>query len=195
MRAAVYHRVSTLDQDPELARDELRGFCARIGAEITLDVEETASGALNSRPGLQRVLKAAARGKVDVVVVWKLDRFGRSSLDLLTNIRALTDAGCRFVTTSQGLDIKPGGDAISTLLLTVLAGVAEFERELIRERTRMGLDRARKRGVQLGRPTKAIDWDRVHALRAEGLSWKRIGAELGEPEATIRQGYVRRMRT
>lgn len=191
VRAAVYHRVSTLDQDPELARSELRGACARMGADVALEVEETASGALNNRPGLQRVLRAARRGEVDVVVVWKLDRFGRSALDVLTNIRALTDAGARFVATSQGLDVKPGGDALSTLLLTVLAAVAEFERDLIRDRTRLGLERARKRGKKLGRPRVEVDIAGVAALRSEGLSWKRVADALGVPEATLR-GAVRR---
>lgn len=191
MRAAVYHRVSTLDQDPELARGELRGLCARIGADVVLDVEETASGALNNRPGLQRVLKAARQGKVDVVVVWKLDRFGRSALDVLANIQSLTDAGVRFIASSQGLDVKPEGDAMSKLMLTVLAAVAEFERDLIRDRTRLGLQRAKARGKTLGRPRRALDLDRVRALRAEGLSFKRVGAELGVPESTIRKALSR----
>ena len=82
------------------------------------------------------------RGDVDAVVVWKLDRWGRSALDVLANIQALADAGVRFVAVTQGLDVKPSGDAMSRLLLTVLAAVAEFERDLIRERTLLGLARA-----------------------------------------------------
>ena len=137
LKAALYHRVSTLDQDPALARHELREAAGRLGFEVVLDVEETGSGARNDRPGLKKLMEAARRGAIAAVVVWKLDRFGRSALDLLANIRELVEAhGVRFVAISQGIDVKPGGDAISRLLLTMLSGVAEFERDLIRERTK-----------------------------------------------------------
>jgi len=92
-RAALYHRVSTLDQDPTLARRELRA---------ALVVGETGSGARNDRPGLQRVMGAARRGDVDAVLAWKLDRFGRSARDVLANIRDLDSAGVRFVVTIPG---------------------------------------------------------------------------------------------
>lgn len=191
MRIAIYHRVSTLDQNPELARDELNRYAARIGGEVALDVEETASGALNNRPGLQRVLKAARTGKVDAVLVWKLDRFGRSALDVLANIRALSDAGVRFVATSQGLDVKPDGDAMSRLMLTVLAAVAEFERDLIRDRTKLGLRRAVAQGKKLGRPRRAVDMEVVGHLRRKGLTWRAIGDHLGIPESTIRAAHTK----
>src|SRR5574337_123534 len=112
MRVAVYHRVSTLDQNPGLARDELHDAVARLGGDVVLDLEETGSGARNDRPGLQRLMEAARRGKLDAVVVWKLDRFGRSALDVLTNIRDLDAAGVRFIAMTQGIDIRPGGDAM-----------------------------------------------------------------------------------
>jgi DNA invertase Pin-like site-specific DNA recombinase len=143
-------------------------------------VEESASGAWNARPGLQRVIEAARLGQIDVVVVWKLDRWGRSSLDVLANIQALADAGVRFVAVSQGLDVKPHGDAMSRLMLTVLAAVAEFERDLIKERTVLGLARARRKGVVLGRPKhKGPSPAKVHALRRQGKSWSVISNELG----------------
>lgn len=179
-RLALYHRASTLDQDPALARAELESWAARQGGAVASLVEERGSGANNNRPGLQRVLDAARRGKIDAVVVWKLDRFGRSALDVLANIQALADAGVRFVCMSQGLDVKPGGDAMSRLLLSVLAAVSEFERDLIRERTRLGLARARKRGTRLGRPRKdGPTGDQVLALRGKGMSWSKVAEELG----------------
>jgi putative DNA-invertase from lambdoid prophage Rac len=191
-RCAVYHRVSTLDQRPELARAELARAADARGLEIALDVEETGSGANNDRPGLRRVLEAARRHHVDVVMVWKLDRFGRSALDLLANVRQLGKCGCRFVAVSQGLDISPAGDAISLLLLTMLAAVAEFERDLICERTRLGLERARERGARLGAPVRV---DRrlapeIRQLRAEGLSWSEIAGQLA-----ISSGSARRLAT
>ena len=152
MNVAIYHRVSTVDQNPTLARDELHAAAARLGGEVVLSIEEKGSGARNDRPGLQRLLDAARRGKVDAVLCWKLDRFGRSVLDVLANVRALDAAGVRFVVTTQGLDVRPGGDAMSRLILSVLASVAEFERDLIRERTRLGLRKARADGKRIGRP-------------------------------------------
>jgi putative DNA-invertase from lambdoid prophage Rac len=149
------------------------------GGRVALRIEESASGAWNGRPGLQSLLGQARRGLVDVVVVWKLDRFGRSALDVLANIQALADAGVRFVAVTQGIDVKPGGDAMSKLMLTVLAAVAEFERDLIRERTRLGMAKARERGTRLGRPKlEHPSPARVRELRAAGKSWTEIAATL-----------------
>src|SRR5690606_6623303 len=128
MRAVTYHRVSTLDQHADAARTELREAASRLGAELIEEIEETGSGARNDRPGLARVMDLARRHKVDVVLVSKLDRFGRSALDLLANVRELETAAVRFIATSQGIDIRPGGDPMSRLLLTMLAAIAEFER-------------------------------------------------------------------
>jgi DNA invertase Pin-like site-specific DNA recombinase len=171
-RIATYHRVSTLDQNPKLAREELRAAAGRLG-ELAIEVEEVGSGARNDRPGWQRVLDAARRGQLDAVVVWKLDRAGRSTLDLLANIEALRALGVRFLAVTQGLDIRPGGDAVSTLLLTMLAAVATFERDLIRERTRLGLARARVRGKRLGRRPvlSKAQAAKARQLRAAGKSW------------------------
>jgi DNA invertase Pin-like site-specific DNA recombinase len=180
LRAAGYHRVSTLDQNPALARDELHAAAARLGAELVLDVEETGSGARNDRPGLQKLMDAARRGKLDTVLVWKLDRFGRSALDVLANIRDLDAAGVRFIATTQGIDIRPGGDAMSRLILGVLASVAEFERDLIRERTRLGMAKARESGKRIGRPqVKRPDRPAVERLRAAGKSWREVSEALG----------------
>ncbi|HSN14011.1 MAG TPA: recombinase family protein [Anaeromyxobacteraceae bacterium] len=179
LRIAAYHRVSTLDQDPTLARNELHDAARRLGGEVVLDIEETGSGARNDRPGLQRLMEAARRGKLDAVLVWKLDRFGRSALDVLANIRDLDAAGVRFVATTQGIDIRPGGDAMGRLMLTMLAAVAEFERELIRERTRLGMEKARASGKHIGRPRVVGPApSEVQRLRAAGRSWRQVAAEL-----------------
>lgn len=181
VRVAIYHRCSTLDQDPALAREELRGAAAARGMQIVLEIEETGSGARNDRPGLQRVLDAARRGKIGAVLVWKIDRFGRSALDLLANLRILEDAGVRFIAITQGIDIKPGGDAVSKLLVTMLAAVAAFERDLIRERTVLGLAKARRSGKHIGRPRKgaAPDPAEVARLRTAGASWSAVASKLG----------------
>lgn len=117
-----------------------------------LEVEETASGRGSVRSGLERVLGAAQRGAIDVVLVQRLDRFGRSTLGLLANLRRLRSAGVGFVAIAQGLEVRPQHDAVSDLTFTVLAAVAEFERAVIVERTLDGLAAARRAGKKLGRP-------------------------------------------
>jgi len=179
-RAALYHRVSTIDQNADAARVELRRAAKRHGLRVVLPIEETGSGANNSRPGLLRVLDAARRGDVDTVVVWKLDRFGRSAFDLLANLRQLESAGVRFIAITQGIDIRPGGDAMSRLLLTMLGAVAEFERDLIVERTRLGLARARRLGKRIGRPpVPRPPATLVHRMKKAGRTWSEIARDLG----------------
>jgi DNA invertase Pin-like site-specific DNA recombinase len=193
LKVATYHRVSTLDQDATNARQELRDAAHRRGFIVALEVEEKGSGARNDRPGLGRVLEAARRGHVSVVMVWKIDRFGRSALDLLANIKELEAAGCRFIAETQSIDVRPGGDAMSRLLLTMLAAVAEFERDLIRERTRLGLEAARKAGKQLGRPVDASapDAAAVASLRASGASWSVVAKQLGCTPSAARRAVAR----
>jgi len=128
-------------------------------------------------------MDAARRGAINAVIVWKLDRFGRSALDLLANIEELERCGVRFIATSQGIDIHPGGDAMSRLIVTVLSAVSQFERELIAERTVLGLAKARRLGHRIGRPPsrRTPDRDRVLALRSRGSSWREIGRRLHCP--------------
>ena len=189
--AAIYNRVSTNGQDPETAMDDLHSAAVQRGFDVALAIAETGSGARNDRPGLQRVLHAARRGKVSAVLVSRLDRFGRSSLDLLHNIQALTAAGVEFMSIEQGLHVKPNGDAMSQLLLTVLSGVAEFERAIIRDRVVEGQRRAKAAGKHIGRPfapgpTPAA----VRKLRARGKSWSQVAKALGCTVATARRRAV-----
>jgi putative DNA-invertase from lambdoid prophage Rac len=185
VKVGTYHRVSTLDQNPELAREELRAAAARMGGgAVALEVEETGSGAKADRPGLARIMDAARAGKIDVVAVWKLDRFGRSALDLLGNVRELRRLGVRFVATTQGIEIGDESSAAGKLLLTMLAGVAEFERELIVERTQMGLAHARKHGTKSGKPIGVPPANIAPDARARALQLReelRHGYGLGRP--------------
>ena len=192
MKVAIYHRVSTLDQNPEAAREELRQAAAVRGWEVALLEEETGSGAKTDRPGLLRVMEAVKRGKVQAVLVWKVDRFGRSLLDLLRNLEAINAAGARFVAVTQGLDIGRGGDPASRLLFTMLAAVSEFERELVRERTVLGMKRARDLGARFGRrPLPAEAQAAIRAGMAEGLNAYWIAKRAGLKQSTVRD-YMKR---
>jgi DNA invertase Pin-like site-specific DNA recombinase len=130
----------------------------------------------------------AAQRKFDVVAVYKIDRFGRSVLHLNQQLAALTSYGVRFVATSQGLDTD-SSNPTSHILLQILASVAEFERELIRERTAAGIRAAKSRGKQLGRPRRVFRRDEVVRLRNEGLSWRAIAAKLEIPTTTAIDAY------
>ncbi len=178
--AALYHRVSTVDQDPNLAGRELHVAARRLGYRVSLDVRETGRGASAARPGLARVMRAARAGEIDAVLVWKLDRFGRSALDLLGHLGELERARVRFVCTTQGLDLDPKRtDATSRLLLHVLAAIAEWERELISERTRLGMAAAKRAGTRLGRPPAPRPPPaQVAKLRAKGMSWPDVAKHL-----------------
>jgi putative DNA-invertase from lambdoid prophage Rac len=154
--------------------------CERCMYRCAVSMLSCPASAWNDRPGLQELMAAARRGKLDAVLVWKLDRFGRSALDVLANIRDLDAAGVMFIATTQGIDIRPGGDAMSRLILGVLASVAEFERDLIRERTQLGMAKAREAGKKIGRPAvQRPDHADVARLRAQGKSWREVSEALG----------------
>jgi DNA invertase Pin-like site-specific DNA recombinase len=186
MKTAIYARVSTADQNCELQLRELRDYVARRGWEPAVEyVDSGVSGAKASRPALDRLMAAATRREFDVLLVYKIDRFGRSVLHLSQQLAALDRCGVRFIAITQGLDTDAANPA-SRLLLTILAGVAEFERELIRERTASGLRRAKASGKVLGRPTRIFRRDEVVRRRAEGESWRAIAKALAIPLSTIR---------
>ena len=195
LRAALYHRVSTREQNPRLARHELRAAAAVRGLRVVLEVEETASGRGSIRPGLDRVMDAVQRGRLDVVLVQRLDRWGRSTLDLLANLRRLRAAGVTFVAIAQGLEVRPEHDAVSELTLTILAAAADFERSVIVERTLDGIAAARRAGKRIGRPLgpNSPAPERVAALRARGTSWRALARLLGCSVASARRALARGM--
>jgi putative DNA-invertase from lambdoid prophage Rac len=186
MKTAIYARVSTSDQDCELQLRELREYVERRGWEPALEYVDTGvSGAKASRPALDSLMAAAARHAFDTVLTYKIDRFGRSVLHLAQQLAALERFGVRFMAVTQGIDTDASNPS-SRLLLTILAGVAEFERELIRERTSSGLRRAKASGKVLGRPARVFRRDEVARRRAEGHSWRAIAKALGVPVSTVR---------
>jgi DNA invertase Pin-like site-specific DNA recombinase len=126
MKAAIYTRVSTSEQNPELQLREIQDYASRQGCEIVETYQDTISGAKASRPGLNSLMADAMARKFTCLLVWKLDRFGRSLVDCLNNIRFLEDHGIRFVAVTQGLDTDIQNPA-SRFLLHVLGAAAEFE--------------------------------------------------------------------
>ncbi len=148
-RAAIYARVSTLDQDPENQLQEIRRYVEARGWSGTEYVDRGVSGAKDRRPALDQLMADAASRRIDVVVCWRLDRFGRNLRHLVVAIEELTAAGVAFVSIGESIDTtSPTG----RLLLGVLGSFAQFERERLRERVLAGLQRARAQGKRLGRP-------------------------------------------
>src|SRR5437867_2702950 len=152
MKAAIYARVSTFDQEPENQLQELRRYVQARGWEPTEYVDRGVSGAKDRRPALDRLLADARRRRFDVLVCWRLDRLGRNLKHLITLLDDLQALGVAFVSLAEGIDATtPAGK----LQMHILGAIAEFERERIRERVLAGLQRARTQGRRLGRPRKA----------------------------------------
>lgn len=179
-----------MDQHCDLQLRELREYIAHRDWKIAAEYVDTGfSGAKASRPALDRLMADSAKRKFDCVAVWKIDRFGRSVLHLNQQLAALTSYGVRFIATSQGLDTDQSNPT-SRLLLQILASVAEFEREMIRERTLSGIRAAQAAGKVVGRPKRVFRRDEVVRLRdVEGLSWRVIGKKLGIPAMTALDSY------
>ena len=182
-RVVLYSRVSTNNgQDPEVQSREIREYCERRGWKLADEyVDVGISGAKERRPELDRLVADAHRRKFDVVIVWRFDRFARSVSHLLRALETFKALGIEFVSLSEQVDTTtPTGK----MIFTVLGAVAELERSLIAERVRAGLRNARAKGKRLGRPIKYVDPAQVSALRAQGVSWRRIGEQLGVSPAT-----------
>ena len=178
MRVAIYLRVSTDRQTTDSQAIELREYCARRGWDEAREFSDTASGAKCSRSGLDSLMKEVRRGRVDVIVAYKLDRLGRSLAHLAQLIGEMAAHRTALVIPAQGIDTSASNPA-SQLQLNILMAVAEFEREIIRERVNSGLRAARARGAILGRPsTLQTHLPRVQALLQSGASISTISREL-----------------
>jgi len=185
MRAALYARISTHDQQTlGMQVDALAAYISDRGWDVTKQIKDIGSGA-KDRPGRESLLKAARRREVDVIVVWRLDRWGRSVADLMTTLRELTDLGVGFVSLTEALDLTtPTGRAMAGLL----AIFAEFDREILRERVRAGIAQARKEGRRHGRPpTASLKVGEVLRLKAEQMSHAEIARRLAIGRTSVRR--------
>ena len=185
MRTAIYARVSTDDQTCDLQLRELREYCARRGWEIAAEYVDTGwSGAKASRPELDRLLRDARKRRIDCVIVWKLDRWGRSVAHCLSTIQELTSLGVRWIAATQNLDTDQS-NPMARFMLTIMAAFAEFEREMIRERVRAGMRAAKARGAKIGRKRAVLNGSRILALHRRGASVREIARVLGSGYGTI----------
>ena len=190
LRAGLYARVSTNDQQTlPMQLRALRDYAARRGWAITKQIKEVGSGA-SQRTMREQLIDAARRREIDVVLVWRLDRWGRSVADLLATLQELEHLDVGFVSLTEALDLTtPAGRAMAALL----AVFAEFEREVLRERVRAGLAHARQNGKRLGRPlTAALHADQVRKLGRSGISKSQIARQLNIGRTSVRRILDRR---
>jgi DNA invertase Pin-like site-specific DNA recombinase len=187
MRAAVYARVSTLDQEPENQLQEIRRYAQARGWAAVEYVDRGVSGAKDRRPALDQMLADAKRRKFDVVVCWRLDRLGRNLKHLISLLDELQALGVAFVSLAEGIDATtPAGK----LQMHILGAIADFERDRIRERVRAGLARARAQGQRLGRRPRRITTDDLE--RVEGLSTRKAAVALNVPPSVLHRARAAR---
>lgn len=183
MQVALYARVSTHDQQTlPMQLKAMRVYAKKRGWKITHEVSEIGSGA-KTRPKREELLKEARRRHVDAIIVWRLDRWGRSVSDLIGSIRDLTDTGVGFVSLTEAFDLTtPAGKALSGML----AVFAEFERDILRERVKAGIAHARSTGKSHGRPaTASLRADEIRKLKKKGLNNSEIARKLKIGRASV----------
>jgi DNA invertase Pin-like site-specific DNA recombinase len=187
IRAALYARISTLNhsQDPEVQLRELRDYCYRRGFTVVdTFVDRGISGSRERRPALDKLMIACRKRLIDAIVVYRYDRFARSLRQLVNALEEFRSLGVEFISIHEGVDTStPNG----RLVFGIFASIAEFERELIRDRVRSGLAAAKAKGKRLGRPRVVADVEKITSLRSSGVSWRAISRLTGVSARTIRR--------
>jgi len=176
-KVGIYCRVSTQDQSTDSQLLDLRRYAADRGWEVYKEFcDNGVSGSVDSRPALNALMDDAKKRRFDSVLVWRFDRFARSTTHLLLALDQFRNLGIDFVSYQENIDTSsPLGSAI----FTIISAVAQLERDIIAERVKMGLRRAKAQGRQLGRPRASIDLDKLRELHGKGLSHRQIAAQLG----------------
>jgi DNA invertase Pin-like site-specific DNA recombinase len=184
MRISIYARVSTKDQSCELQLRDLRAYCAARGFDLVREyVDVCQSGAKDSRPELDKLMGDARKRQFDAIVVWRFDRFARSTKHLLAALEEFRSLGLQFFSYMENVDTST---ALGQALFTIVSAVAQLERDLIRERVTAGIRNARANGKKLGRPTSGVDREQILYLKNEGQSLRQIAASLGVGYGTVR---------
>src|ERR1700689_3439026 len=168
MRIGIYARVSTRDQSCELQVRDLRAYCAARGFDLVREyIDIGQSGAKDSRPGLNKLMDDARKRQFDAIVVWRFDRFARSTQHLLTALEEFRSLGIQFISYQENIDTS---SALGHAVFTIVSAVSQLERDLIRERVTAGIRNARASGKMLGRPKNTVDRNDILRLKAQGLS-------------------------
>jgi DNA invertase Pin-like site-specific DNA recombinase len=189
-RVGLYARVSTHDQQTlPMQLSAMRAYAKRRGWKVAVEEKEVGSGA-KTRPKREELLRAARRRDVDAIVVWRLDRWGRSLLDLIGTLQELYAVGVGFVSLTEALDMTtPGGRALAGML----AVFAEFERDILRDRVKAGIAQARKEGRPHGRPATVTQHaQEISSLFASGTSNRQIASKFGISRSSVRRMLVAR---
>lgn len=181
-KVACYIRVSTDNQTTQNQRRELEAYCNRQGWKITKFYDDTCSGSKSDRPALKQMLADSVKGKIQAVVCWKIDRLARSTSDLLNILLQLKQAGVDFVSATQAIDTTT---AYGKMVLTFLGAIAEFEKDTIIERVRVGMARAKADGIRIGRPKVEVDIAQARKLQEQGMGYKQIAKIMGIPKSTL----------
>jgi DNA invertase Pin-like site-specific DNA recombinase len=184
MRITIYARVSTKDQSCELQLRDLRTYCAARGFDLVREyVDVGQSGAKDSRPELNKLMDDARKRQFDAIVVWRFDRFARSTKHLLLALEEFRSLGIQFISYQENIDTS---SALGQAVFTIVSAVAQLERDLIRERVSAGIRNARANGKKLGRPIRTVDPERILEMRAEGQTLEQIAENLGVGYGTVR---------
>ena len=181
-RAALYLRVSTVDQHPETQLYDLRNLAAQRGLEVVHEYNDRISGAKARRPGLDQLMADARRRKFDVVVVWAFDRMARSVRHLLETLDELNHQNIEFISFRENIDT---GGPLGRAIVVIVGAIAELERNLIIERVRAGMRRAKLEGRQIGRRPLELDRAAIVCDRARGLSLSQIAKAHGISRAMV----------
>ncbi len=182
-RVALYARVSTTDQSTDSQLLDLRRYVADRGWRTFKEYADNGiSGTKDNRPALNELMDDAKKRRFDVLLVWRFDRFARSTKHLILALEEFKNLGIDFVSYQENIDTSsPLGSAI----FTIISAVAQLERDIIVERVKAGLRRAKAQGKRLGRPRASIDLEKLHRLHCEGLSHRQIAVELGISHASV----------
>jgi len=188
-RVALYARVSTTDQSTDSQLLDLRRYVRERGWNIFREfVDEGISGTKDSRPALNELMNDAKKRRFDVVLVWRFDRFARSTKHLILALEEFKNLGIDFISYQENIDTSsPLGSAI----FTIISAVAQLERDIIAERVKAGLRRAKERGKRIGRPKISVDEGEIRRLRAGGLSLREIAEQVGISHTKVAQIIAR----
>lgn len=183
MKAAIYTRVSRADQNEQMQKDETTELIKRRGWRLAQEFNDHGiSGSHDRRPGFRAMMEAARKRRFDVLVVYRADRLFRSLRELITTLDELTSLGCLFVSATEPFDTT---SASGRLLVQLVGAFSEFERGVLVERTKSGLEAARRRGKKIGRPRVAVDVRKARHLRAQGMSFHDVAKALGVGVGTL----------